>query len=157
MFGLMTPWRKEKRMMRPREEFPLARMRDEFETLFNRFFAPFPFEPLVEEKWLWEVDVKETEKDVTIRAEVPGFEIGDFEVHVAGDRLVIRAEHKEEKKEEKEKFYRTEEKWGRYERFVPLPEGVLAEKADARYRNGVLEVTLPKAEVVPPKAIEVKS
>ncbi len=155
MFGLM-PWRKRDRMelpvLRP-GTYPLGRMREEFETLFDRLVAP-AFEFLPEAPLFWELDVEETEKEVKVRAELPGFESDEIGLEVLGNRLRIWGEHKKEEKEEKKAAYKEER---RFERTLVLPEGVEPEKAIATYRNGVLEVTLPKIEAVQAKRIEVKA
>jgi len=88
-----------------------------------------------------------------VRAEVPGFEPADFEVELRNNRLMIKAAktHEEEKKE---KGYEFAER--RYERFVELPVEVEPAKVEATYRNGVLEVHLPKPAEATPRRIEVK-
>jgi HSP20 family protein len=122
-------------------------MPHEFETIFNRFFGNWPmlFEPPAEMKPYWNLELKESEKEVLVRAEVPGFEAEEFTVEVLGETLAIKAEHKhEEPAKEKEDF--VERRNLRYERYVTLPVAVLPEKVTATYRNGVLEVRLPKVE-----------
>jgi len=144
MFGI-APWRK------PEAAYPLT-MREEFKTLFDRVFGNWPmaFEP---EENFWNLNMEETEKEVLVRAEVPGFEPEEFEVSVHGERLLIKAEHKVEEKEKK--VGRT---YGhlRYERYMTLPAPVEVAKAEALYRNGILELKLPKTEEAKPHKIEVK-
>jgi len=85
---------------------------------------------------------------VLVRADAPGFEAGDFDVQVANDVLTIKAERKEEKDGQVERqLYRT----------LTLPAGVRADDVEARYRNGVLELRLPRAEEAAGKRIEVKA
>src|SRR5207253_6272029 len=83
---------------------PLARLRDEMAQMVERFFSGWP--DLFEEDWgrerFWDVNVDETDQEVVVRAEAPGFEPGEFDVDVRGDMLTIRAEHKEEEGKEKE-------------------------------------------------------
>ena len=98
MFGI-TPWRKERSRggLMPREADPFSLMRREFDTLFNRFFGTLPLAYAEEwEKPAWGLEMVEDEKEVVIRAEAPGFELGEFDVRVTGDVLTIVAEHKEE-------------------------------------------------------------
>jgi len=150
MFGLI-PWktRESEGALAPQTEDPVRRMRAEFDALFDRFFAGWPA-PLTEEGWGhgWGLDVKEEGKDVVVRADAPGFEAGDFDVQVANDVLTIKAERKEEKEGHVER---------RLVRSLTLPAGVLADKVEARYRNGVLELRLPRAEEAAGKRIEVKA
>jgi HSP20 family protein len=101
----------------------------------------------------WGFDVEETVEEVVVRAEVPGFEVGDLEVSAVGDALKIFAEHKKEVKEKK-----AEERFlGRLERTVFLPPAVDVEKIAATYRNGILEVHIPKKPEAVPRRIEVKT
>jgi HSP20 family protein len=139
MFGLIP--RREKESF----GYPVPRLRDEFKTLYDRFFNGFPmvFEPFIEREHFWNLDVNETEKEVVVRAEIPGFEPADLDVELRNNRLFIKAETKHEV-EKKESGYEYAER--RYERFVELPAEVALAKVEANYRNGVLEVRLPKTE-----------
>src|SRR5947209_6117017 len=105
MFNV-TPWKKEHnggRALVNRPDHPLNLMRDEFETLFNRFFGNWP--TLWDQGWgnqpFWGLNMDDTGKEVLVRAEAPGFEPNDFDVEVSGNTLNIHAEHKEEKEEKK--------------------------------------------------------
>jgi HSP20 family protein len=93
---------------------------------------------------------------VVVRAEAPGFEATDFDVQVSGDVLTIRAEHKEESREGGEGGP-AESRYGCFERWVTLPGGTDRDKVEARYRNGVLEVHLPKTPEAQGRRIEVKT
>src|SRR4051794_1308763 len=100
MFNL-TPWRRrgsDGGQLAPRNEFPLNRIRDEFDALFDRYFTnwPAPFEG-------WGLDVEDVGNEVVVRAEAPGFEAGDFDIQISGNLLTLRAEQKKEEKEQKEK------------------------------------------------------
>jgi HSP20 family protein len=153
MFGLIPRKRAARELAREGLE-PLDLMRREFATLFDRFFGPWPLlaTPL-EEKPSWGFDVEETPKEVVVRAEVPGFEIGDLKLEVAGDTLMILAEHKMEVKEKE-----AEERYlGRLERTVLLPSAAEVDKIEAVYRNGILEIHIPKKPEAVPRRIEVKT
>jgi HSP20 family protein len=145
MFGLIP--RKEKE----RVGYPMPALRNEFKALYDRFFGGWPmmFEPTLEPESFWGLEMKETEKEVVLRAEIPGFEAGELEVEFLKNRLMIKAEKKHEVKEkgkEKETEKREEFVERRYERFVELPVEIEPTKVEATYRNGVLEVHLPKTE-----------
>ncbi len=152
MFSLM-PWRKEKN---GGQIHPLAAVRREFETLFDRFFG----EPLFLTRWPekeefgrgWGMEVKETEKEVVVEVEAPGFEPGDFDVRLSDGTLWITAEHAE-KKEGKEEEVKSER---RLERYLTLPVGVDPEKVAARYHNGLLELRFTRKEEAKGRKIEVK-
>jgi HSP20 family protein len=139
MFGVVP--RREKEPV----SFPVPRFRDEFKTLYDRFFGAWPmlFEPLAEREHFWNLEVKETEKEVVVWAEVPGFEPADLEVELRNNRLFIKAEKKQETPKKENGFEYAER---RYERFVELPAEVAPAKVEATYRNGILEIHLPKTE-----------
>jgi HSP20 family protein len=159
MFSLM-PSRRERREGRelaPREFPSLDLFRREFASLFDRFFAPWPtsFTPFEEVTKPWGLEMEEKDREVVIRAEVPGFEPGELDVRLTGDVLTIRAEHKEETKAEGEKP--AERRHGWWERTVTLPTGIEPEKVEARYHSGVLEIHVPKIPGTEPRRIEVKT
>ena len=154
MFGLI-PWRREKeeRSLSQPAQSPFDLFRREFDSLFDRFFGDWP--ALTGSTWGspgWGLGVEDTGKEVVVRAEAPGFEASDFDVQVSGDVLTIRAEHKEEG-DGKE----GQRRYARLERSVTLPAGTDVDKVEARYRNGVLELHLPKLEEAQPRRIEVKA
>jgi len=147
MFGLV-PWRE-----RAKAENPLMNPRHEFKALFDRFFPglPVPFETFLERERLWGLEMEETEKEVVVRAEVPGFEPTELEVNVRGDELLLRAE---KKIEAKEKVPAHTER--RYERLLTLPAETDPEKVEAIYHNGVLEIHLPKVPAELAKRVPIK-
>ncbi len=102
------------------------------------------------------VDMYETENEVVIKAAVPGMKAEDVQISVTGDMLTIKGETKE-KSELKDKAYHIrEQRWGSFERSLSLPTLVVADKAKAEFEDGMLIVTLPKAEEVKPRTITVK-
>jgi HSP20 family protein len=105
------------------------------------------------------VDVAEDADHVFLHIELPGMEKQDVSVAVSNDNvLVIKGEHKNEFKEEGKNFVRLERGYGAFERSFTLPANVQTEAINAQFDNGVLNITLPKAEASKPKhiAIEVK-
>jgi HSP20 family protein len=133
------------------EPSPFAVLRREFASLFERAFPTWPFTNLWEMPEPEGVTMEEGEKEVVVRAEVPGFEPNEIEVEMHENLLTIRAEHKEEKGEAAERRH------ARLERTVTLPAGIEPEKVEARYRNGVLEVHVPLPPEALPRRIEVKT
>jgi HSP20 family protein len=105
------------------------------------------------------VDVTESDKAYEITAELPGLDEKNIEVNVANGGLTIRGEKKEEKEEKQKDYYVSERRYGSFERYFSLPEGVDADKIQASFKNGVLKVTLPKTAEAqkPAKKIEVKA
>lgn len=131
----------------PREKglvgMPMPRMLDEFKSLYDRLFNGWPmvFEPKLERERFWDLEVKDTEKALVVRAEIPGFEPADLNVELFPNLLIIKAEKKGEAAKKGAEFVAR-----LYERVVELPAAINPEKAEAAYRNGVLEVLLPKTE-----------
>ena len=103
------------------------------------------------------VDVVETDDTVVVKAELPGMEPKDVDISVSGDKLTIKGERKVEKEEKGKTFYRMERCYGSFCRTIELPASVEADKAKADYKNGVLEITLPKTEQVKAKKIPIKT
>jgi HSP20 family protein len=136
-----------------REENPLALLRREFDNVFDNFFSRWPA-PM---NTSWGLDMEDAGKEVVVRAEAPGFDPKEFDVQMRGDQLFIRAEHKEESKEGQKEDQFTSSSYGVYERWVTLPAGVDANKVEARYRNGILEIHLPKTPEAVGRRIEVKT
>jgi HSP20 family protein len=136
-------------------EFPffLSRLRDEFDRLLDRFSQRWP--RFGEENgWRWGLEVGDQENTVVVRAEAPGFEAGDLDLQVSGNRLIIRAAKKVETKGKEGKTeYREQECY----ESVTLPSGIDKDKVEAKYHNGVLTVTLPKTAEGRGKRITVKS
>ncbi|MCS7143480.1 MAG: Hsp20/alpha crystallin family protein [Archaeoglobaceae archaeon] len=90
------------------------------------------------------VDIMDEGDKVKIVADLPGFEKDELEVFFEGNDLVIKAESKKEAEEKKGDFIRKERRYGRVYRKIALPEGINTDSAKASYKNGVLEVTIPK-------------
>jgi HSP20 family protein len=150
----LVPWRREEmaKELVPWMDRPFRRMRREFESLFDRFLGRLPLLPTVYEP-AWGVETEETEKEYVVRAELPGFEAPELAVEVRGEELRVRAEHKEAKKAEGEK----ETRYVEFERTMTLPPGVEADKIEARYHSGILEIHLPKGPEAAARRIEVKT
>jgi len=102
------------------------------------------------------LDVYQTDKDVVVKASLPGIKPEEVDISVTGDVLTIKGEHKEEEEEKKADYFRKERRYGAFRRSMTLPVSVKAEKADANFENGVLTITLPKTEEAKPKQIKVK-
>jgi len=99
----------------------------------------------------------ETDQEVVIKTSVPGVKPEDIDITVVGDTLTIKGETKAEEKVERANYIRQERRYGAFSRSLTLPTSIVAEKAKAEFENGVLTLTLPKAEEVKPKTIKVKA
>ena len=107
-------------------------------------------------KFLPEANLAETEKSVEVTVELPGMKPEEVKVEIKGEQLWITGEKKEEKEEKGKTFHRMERRTGMFRRIFTLPAEVVDEKVEAKFAEGVLKITLPKAEKVAPKQIEVK-
>ena len=103
------------------------------------------------------IDMYQTDDDVVVKASLPGLKPEEVDISVTGDTLTIRGEHKEEKEVKQEDYLYKERRYGVYNRSVTMPVQVKAEKAEAVFDNGILTLTLPKAEETKPKQIKVKA
>jgi len=141
-------------------------MEEFFENNFPRrwmegFFEPTTMKlPLLseyEERYdlLPRVDIIDRKEDLLVRAEMPGVKKEDLEITIEGDRLIIEAKREIEKEEKKEEFYRHEMAYGKFYRTVRLPVDVVIDKAKAELAEGILELHLPKAEVLTPHKVKV--
>ncbi|MCS6851443.1 MAG: Hsp20/alpha crystallin family protein [Gemmataceae bacterium] len=161
MFSLI-PWGKkdrERTELAAREEFSPERFRQEFDALFDRFFRGWPAlaGPWWTGDWTWGLDVHDDGSEVTVRAEAPGFEAQDFDVQISGNLLTIRAERKHEERKSKGDARFAEERYSQFRRAVTLPDGLDVDKVEARYRNGVLEVRIPRKPEAKGRKIHVKT
>ncbi len=102
------------------------------------------------------VNIEETESEYLISAELPGMEKKDIHISLENNILALSGEKKSESKSEEKNFHRYERSYGKFYRSFELPHSVDREKIDASYKNGVLNISLPKAEEAKPKQIEVK-
>jgi HSP20 family protein len=125
----------------------------EFDNLF-RDFARGGFSQLVSLNPA--ADIAETENSIQVKVDLPGHSAKDIQVKLEGDTLTIQSERKQEKEEKGENYLRTERSHGLFSRSFVLPSSVDGSKPEARYVNGVLTVTLPKAEAAKARVIEVK-
>jgi len=155
MFALM-PWRKRAVTSLPRAETPLRWLPEEFENVFQRFFTALPLMETAEWPYRWGLTMEDKEKEVVVRVELPGFAPEEVKVELFGDRLTIEAEHKEPEKKEKE-AEKIEREYAHVKRELTLPSSLELEKVEAVYRNGVLEVHLPRKLEAVGRPIEVKT
>lgn len=142
----VVPAEKKTLPVRREEYHPFSLLRQEMNTLFDNFFRGFDLEPLAGRYGAFspKVDVKESEKDICITAELPGMDDKDIDVSLTKDSLTIKGEKKEEKEEKGKDFYQMERSFGSFSRTIPLPVEIDTDKVKADFKKGVLTVTLPK-------------
>jgi HSP20 family protein len=113
--------------------------------------------PVDERGWMPAVDVFEKEDKFVVKAELPGMKEDDIDVSVVDDTLSIKGEKKTETEVKNEDYYRCERSYGTFYRSIPIPSNVDANKIEASFEDGVLEVNLPKSAKVKPKKISVSA
>jgi HSP20 family protein len=156
----LIPWRNKPREGERNELSPLVALRGEMDRLFESFLRrpldslDWPLFGL--DKWSPAIDVEETDKELTVRAELPGIDPKDLDVSVTENQLVLRGEKKESSEKKEKGFYHSETRYGSFHRSIPLPDGVNTENVDAQFTNGVLTLKLQKTTPVAGKKIEVK-
>lgn len=148
-----------------RRETPPALVRDPFFRNFDRlfsddFFRPFGFlarsdEDLGQAGWLPAVDVRESDEEFVFMAELPGISRDDVEITVENSILTLRGERRFNEEDEQKNYRRIERAYGSFSRSFTLPSAVDAEKIQATFADGMLTVTVPKAEVAKARKIEI--
>jgi HSP20 family protein len=144
----------------------IDRIFDDFDRFFGgtSLFRPsFDLLPMRRTLTGWgampSVDVVEKDDAFLIKADCPGMSEADIHLNVSGDMLTLKGERKEEKEEKKENYYLSERRFGSFQRSFQIPDTVDAEKIDASFRNGVLEIRMPKKPeaVKPERRIPIKN
>jgi HSP20 family protein len=131
-------------------------LRESMDKLFEDFFGQSGFQPLREGQWLPAVDVHETKKDVVVTMDVPSLDQQEVTISVADNRLTVRGEKRREEELTEETCYRSERFYGSFQRVIQLPADVVADKAKATYKDGVLKVTVPKSTKVAAKEVRIE-
>jgi len=102
------------------------------------------------------VDVYEEKDDIVVKVELPGMDKNNIEVNLTDHTLTIKGEKKKEEEVKNENYYRTERSYGTFLRTLELPKDVHTDKVKAIFKNGILEVRMPKTEEAKAKEIKVK-
>jgi HSP20 family protein len=125
---------------------------------FDRFFNSFPQPTLFggEEMLVPDFDISETEKEYVISGEIPGIDVKDLHVTLTNGIITIKGEKKKETEDNKKNYHFVERHYGSFERSFRIPDSIKTDELDAQYKDGILKLTLPKAEVSEVKKIEVK-
>jgi len=133
----------------------LVSMQEEMNRLFDNVFgrpgargSAFDFTPVV--------DIEETPEQFLVKADLPGCSAKDVKVHLMGDTLTIRGERKQESEQRESNVLRNERVYGSFERSFTLGTPVRSDQVKANFKDGVLEVQIPKAEEARLREIEVK-
>ncbi len=135
----------------------LSGIQDKMNQLFEDTFSRTRGrdEALGKGMWTPAVDIFETEEAVMVKAEIPGVERDQISVEVKDGILTLHGERKFEKEVQEENYHRIERAYGTFHRSFSLPSSVEQDRISAKFKDGVLEVTLPKKERAKPKQIKV--
>ncbi|HIE16643.1 MAG TPA: Hsp20/alpha crystallin family protein [Dehalococcoidia bacterium] len=135
----------------------MVSLREAMDKLFeDSFVRPWRLWPTITGGGL-PLDMYQTANEVVVKAALPGVKPEDVDISITGDTLTIKAEHKEEQEAKEEDYFYKECHYGACSRSVTIPVQVKADKAEAVFENGILTLTLPKAEEIRPKQIKVKA
>ncbi|GAB2800549.1 Hsp20/alpha crystallin family protein [Halomonas shantousis] len=133
------------------------------EGFFERsWMKPFFKDDLVKERLGFfgqhnpKVDIVDREKEIIVRAEMPGVDRKEIDIEITGHSLVIKGHRSGEAKEEKERYYHSEMWQGSFARTIALPVDVDEHHAEAKFKDGILTITLPKAKQDVRRKLEVK-
>ncbi len=132
----------------------------EIQTEMNRLFDSFFGRPShvtggIERVWAPAVDMYETKDELVVTADLPGLNEKEIHLSITADMLALRGERQWNQQVKQDSYYRGERWFGKFERTLPLPVPVQADKVKASYRDGVLTISLPKTEDIKPKEIRI--
>jgi HSP20 family protein len=148
--GQIVPVRRERSAM----EFPLSLLdlQKEFDRFYDAirrdFTAGWPSlrpDALLASEWFKpSLDVASSEKEYSVKVELPGIDANDVTIEISANTLKVKGEKKQEKEEKGKNFYRVERSFGSFQRILDLPEDADADKITSSYKDGVLSITIPK-------------
>jgi HSP20 family protein len=144
------------KLVRWRPARDLYDLRSDMDRLFSSWMRDFPVAGGESQAWLPAADVREVSEGFDIHLDLPGIQNQDVKVSVFGDTVTVRGERKDLVKQEDENWHRVERFVGAFERTFRLGTALDAAKVTAHYKDGVLQITVPKAESAKPKEIDVQ-
>jgi len=103
------------------------------------------------------IDMYQTDDEIVVKASLPGVKADEVQINITGEILTLKGETKQVEEKKDKAWHMREQRWGAFERAIALPTEVVADKAKAEFENGILTITLPKAEEVKPKIINIKA
>ncbi len=123
-------------------------LRRQMDRLFDDI-TPANHQPSVSQvyaAWVPAIEMKESDSDIVLRAEIPGVEAKDLDIQVTKDVVSISGEHRYEKRTEERSHFRSEFRYGKFQRVIPLPAQIQNDQVKADFKDGILTLTLPKLE-----------
>jgi len=134
-------------------EYPLGRLHQEIDHLFDNFFrrSSLPSLQRGDDTWMGglmlpRVDIAEEKNTYTITVEVPGVEEKDIDLTIADGTLTIRGEKRYEKEDHDRQYHRVERSYGHFQRVISLPTDAREDAIEAKFKNGILTLTIPKTQ-----------
>ena len=103
------------------------------------------------------IDMYQTDDEIVVKASLPGVKADEVQINITGEILTLKGETRQVEEKKDKAWHMREQRWGAFERAIALPTEVVADKAKAEFENGILTITLPKAEEVKPKIINFKA
>lgn len=136
----------------------LHSIRKRIEKLFDLFEEDEEFFELEKRfsKFSPAIDIEETENSYIVRAEVPGIDKNNLKIAVDENGISISGEKKQERKSQNKNYYRAEISYGKFKRYIPFPKKINPDAATAKYKNGIVEIEIPKVEKTNLKELEIK-
>lgn len=139
--------------------FGLTSLQRDISRIFEDFLHPLSGEPMKSMEPVYDfvptLDVKTSEKEYTFKLDIPGVDKNDVKIEVVDNSLVISGERKEEKKEDEKNRYFYESRYGMFQRSIPLPSDVDADKIEADFENGVLRIDIPRVQATQARKISI--
>jgi HSP20 family protein len=152
----LAPARRESRTLRPFAGFSPLGIREEMEDLMSKLFGEreeiWPFGRIAPS-----LDLAETDQAIEARLDLPGVDPKEIDIQINANMLTVSGQRKEEKEEKGKTYHRVERRAGSFSRSVTLPCPVKDDAVDAKYRDGVLTITMPKTEEAKSRKIPVKT
>jgi len=136
----------------------ISSLQERMNRLFSdvRLRTPYGEEEITQGAWIPAVDIYETNEAIVLKAELPGIPKEDIFIEVKDNTLTLKGEKKFEREVKEENYHRVERSYGSFQRAFTLPGTVQQDKVRAKFRDGILEITLPKLEQAKPKQIKVE-
>lgn len=151
----LIPWKRSATPAEGNWMLPLDPVRSEMSQILSRFVDGLPGTGLLEDPI--RLDVRETADEVIVRAEVPGIEPGDLDIQLVGDVLSLSGEKKLDQEGGEGRLSWSERRYGAFHRTIRLAAQVDADKVRAEHKNGVVTITLTKAESSRPRRIQIRA
>ena len=149
----LAPFKAIRNLLAPE---PVFTLQQRLNRLFEDRFLPLGAEPFSMGAWSPTCDIYETENEIVVKAEIPGVKKEDVKLSMLDNVLTLTGERKFEEETKKENYVRVERGYGSFTRSFTLPPSVDAQKISAEFKDGLLEIKLPKLEQAKPKEVEIK-